>query len=356
MEGIDSHLTQKLWGLKFLIEQFYYDNKRSQKKRAILIDKMQTFWMLYAPFLKEGEGPTRAMVVNFRKFLRGKRAPLYDLQEKPSIDRVDSWFSSPVTRKHFIDIYNNDHFDFSNPDDVVLAFNLADGVLEKPEIREYAVLESLYFRKKGIESFSEAKADTLQEEFAREFKKPDNDFLHSLLDGVSEQEVQEAFRTLTNDVVAYFHYQKRNGYPMINIKLFELWVEDVFSLLDSIISDIKAMIALDEYSLIECYFPNILSKERPTKDFNYHSLHVYLDDNFKKRFTNAKNELAHLIMMMFSHVSLDYFGICGNKSCRQKRLFVKFPKANKEYCSNLCAAYAATYKKRSEEQKKDLMK
>ena len=222
MGKIDAHLTQKLWGLKFLIEQFYYDNRKSQKNKAVLIDKMQTFWMLYGPFLKEGAGLDKTMTANFRKFLRDKRVPLYDLKEKPPIEQIDAWFSSPVTRNRFIDIYSNDHFDFSNPNDVVLAFNLADGILEKPEIREYAVLESLYFRKKGVGSFSEAKADKLQEEFLSEFKKSDNNFLCSLIEGVSTEEIQEAFRALTNDVVSYFQYQKRNGYPMINIKLFEL--------------------------------------------------------------------------------------------------------------------------------------
>jgi hypothetical protein len=352
MEKIDAHLTQKLWGLKFLIEQFYYDNRKSQKNKAVLIDKMQTFWMLYGPFLKEEAVLDKTMTANFRKFLRDKRVPLYDLKEKPPIEQMDAWFSSPVTRNRFIDIYSNDHFDFSNPNDVVLAFNLADGLLEKPEIREYAVLESLYFRKKGVGSFSEAKADKLQEEFSSEFKKSDNNFLCSLIEGFSAEEIQEAFRVLSNDVVSYFQYQKRNKYPMINIKLFQLWVDDVFSLLDYIINKIMAMITSNKNSLIESYFPNISNKERPITDFQYHSLYIYLDDNFTKKFTNATNDLAYLIIMIFSHVSLNFFGICANKSCRQQRLFLKFPKANKDYCSNLCAAYAATYRKRSEEKEK----
>jgi hypothetical protein len=348
MEEIDAHLTQKLWAIKFLIEQFYYANRKLQKK-AVLIDQMQTFWMLYRPFLREGTGPDKTMTAHFRKFLRGKRVPLYDLMEKPPIEQIDAWFSSPVTRNRFIDIYSNDHFDFSNPNDVVLAFNLADGILEKPEIREYAVLESLYFKKMGVGSFSEARADKLQEEFSSEFKKSDNYFLCSLIEGISAEQIQEAFRVLTNDVVSYFQYQKRNGYPMINIKLFELWVDDVYLLLDSIINKIKTIITSNKYSLIESYFPNISNKETKIKDFNYNSLYVYLDDDFTKKFTNATNNLAYLIMTIFSDVSLDFFGICANKSCRQQRLIVKFPKTNKDYCSNLCAAYAATYKKRNEE-------
>jgi hypothetical protein len=139
---------------------------------------------------------------------------------------------------------------------------------------------------------------------------------------------------------------------MINIKLFQLWVDDVFSLLDYIINKIMAMITSNKNSLIESYFPNISNKERPITDFQYHSLYIYLDDNFTKKFTNATNDLAYLIIMIFSHVSLNFFGICANKSCRQQRLFLKFPKANKDYCSNLCAAYAATYRKRSEEKEK----
>lgn len=170
---------------------------------------------------------------------------------------------------------------------------------------------------------------------------------------VSTEEIQEAYRALNNDVVGYFQYQKRNKYPMINIKLYQLWVDDVILLLDHIVNKIMTMITSNKNSLIESYFPNISNIERPIKDFNYHRLYVYLDDNFTKKFTNATNDLAYLIMMIFSHVSLDLFGICANKSCRQQRLFLKFPKANKDYCSNSCAAYAATYRKRSEEKEKE---
>ena len=347
MKNIDEHLTQKLWGLKFLIEQFYYDYKKPQKNTAVLIDKMQTFWMLHKSFLEEGAGLDKTVTAEFWKFLRNKRPPLYDLKEKTPIEQVVASYTSDVTRNRFIDIYSNDHFDFSNPNDVVLAFNLADGLLEKPEIREYMVLESLYFKKKGGISFSEAKADKLQEEFSSKFKKSDNNFLYSLIEEFSAEEIQKEFRVLSNDVVSYFQYQKRNKYPMINTILSQLWVDDVFSLLEYIINKIRAIITSNKNSLIESYFPNISNKERPIKDFN--GLYIYLDDDFAMKFTNATNNLTYLIMILFSDVRLNFFGICANKACRQKRLFLKFPKENKDYCSNSCAAYAATYKKRREE-------
>ena len=351
MGKTDTHLVQKMWGLKFLIEQFYYEKGKLMNNKTVLLDKMQTFWMLYAPFLKDGMGPDKAMAANFMNFLRNRRTPLYDLEKKPSIEEIDAWFSSPVKRKRFMDIYSNDLFDFSNPNDVVLAFNLADGVLEKPEIREYAVLESLYFRRKGIGSFSDNKVDKFQEEFSRDFKKSDNNYFRSFLEGFTREDIEDAYRELNDDVVSYFQYQKRNGYPMINVKLYQLWVEDVFVLMDFIINKIKSIMLSNKDSLLESYFPNVSNKERPVKDFNYYGLYVYLDDHFGKKFTSATNDLPYLIMQIFSHVDLDCFGICANESCRQRRLFVKFPKANKEYCSNLCAAYAATYKKRNEEKK-----
>ena len=346
---MDASLIRKLWGLKFLIEDFFYKKKDLEKAKAVSIDKIQTFWMYYSPFLKEAAQPDKKTATVFLNFLRNRITPIYALKEKPAIDEVAAWFSSKAARERFLKIYSSKNFDYSNPNDVVLAFNLADGILQKPEMREYAVLESLYFKKRGAGKFSDKRAQEIQDEFSIEFHSPDKASLRQLLEGSSEEEIRDAFRVLTDDVVRYFVYQKKTRYPVINIGLFKMWVEDVLLLIGSVIDRIKANALLDNKSHYEKYFPNTLGAKTPLEFRNPESLLLYIDDGFNKHFTNATNDLTYLIMTAFSNVSLDFFGVCSNEACRQRKVFVKFPKANREFCSNSCAAYAGTYRKRASE-------
>jgi|GEM_PF-5556824 len=349
---MDTLQSQKLWGLKFLIEDFYYKNKWLDNNKAVSIDKIQTFWMLYSPFPKKNFArPDKKIAADFLNFLRNRQTPLYGLDEKPPIDSIGAWFSTATTRESFLKIYSNDNFDFSNPNDVVLAFNLADGILAKPEIREYAVLESLYFKKRGIDKLSGTEGEQLQNDFSRAIKQAGTNFLRQLSEDFSERDIRKEFRRLTDDIVSYFLYQKRNNYPLINIKLYELWVEDVLSILKSIIEKIKAINFSGKITVLDKYFPNISNQDSHEIPIHSQSMFVYIDDDFNRRFTNATNDLAYLILTIFSHINLDWFGICANKACRQKKLFVKFPKMNREYCSNSCAAYAGTYRKRSEKKR-----
>lgn len=347
---MDDPLRQKLWGLKFLIEDFFYKKKELEKAKAVSIDKIQTFWMCLSPFLKEESArPDKKTATIFLNFLRNRVTPIYALKEKPAIDEIVAWFSSEVAKERFIKIYSNENFDYSNPNDVVLAFNLADGILQKPEMREYAVLELLYFKKRGVGEFSEGRAEEIQKEFSNEFHQSDKSSLRQLLEGFSEEEIRKTFRVLTDDVVSYFVYQKKTRYPVINIGLFKMWVEDVISLLESVIDRIKTNARLDKKSNYEKYFPDTLGAKKPIEFRNTENLLVYIDDDFNKHFTNATNDLTYLIMTVFSNVSLDFFGICANEACLQRKVFVKFPKPNKKFCSNLCAAYAGTYRKRANE-------
>ena len=353
MEKVDSSESQKLWGVKFLIEAFFYKKRGLEKNKAVSIDKIQTFWMLYSPFFKKNvTGPDKKLTAIFLNFLRNRQIPLYDLSEKPHVDSIDAWFSSKITKDSFMKIYNNDNFDFSNPKDVVLAFNLADGILEKPEIREYAVLESLYFKRRGVDKLSDTKTDELQQEFAREIKQADTNFLRILIEDFSERDIRKEFQRLTDDVVSYFLYQKRNNYPLINIKLYELWIEDVLLILKTIIDKIKAIKFSKDITVLEKYFPNISNQNSYNIPIHEQNMFVYIDNDLSTKFTNSTNNLAYLILTIFSHVNLDWFGICANKACNQKKLFVRYPKRNREYCSNSCAAYAGTYRNRLKKKKR----
>lgn len=346
---MDASLIRKLWGLKFLIEDFFYKKKDLEKDKALSIDKIQTFWMYYSPFLKEAAQPDKKTATAFLNFLRNRITPIYALKEKPSIHEVTAWFSSEAARERFLKIYRNKNFDYSNPNDVVLAFNLADGILQKPEMREYAVLESLYFKKRGTGKFSDKRAQEIQDDFSIEFYNSDKASLRQLIEDSSEEEIRDAFRVLTDDVVRYFVYQKKTRYAVINIGLFKMWVEDVLSLLGSVIDKIKANALLDNKSNYEEYFPNTFGAKTPIEFRNTENLLLYIDDDFNKHFTNATNDLTYMILAAFSDVSLDFFGVCSNEACRHKKVFVKFPKVNRAFCSNSCAAYAGTYRKRASE-------
>lgn len=349
---MDASMIRKLWGLKFLIEDFFYKKKDLEKEKAVSIDKIQTFWMHYSPFLDEAVRPDKKTATIFLNFIRNRITPIYALKKKPAIDRIPAWFSSEAAKERFRKIYTNKNFDYSNPNDVVLAFNLADGILQKPEMREYAVLESLYFQKRTVGKLSEERAQKIQEEFSIEFHNSDKASLRQLLEGSSEEEIRNAFRVLTDDVVRYFVYQKKTRYPVINIGLFKMWVEDVLSLLGLVIEKIRKNALLDNKSNYEKYFPNTLGEKNTIEFINTENLLLYVDDDFNRHFANATNDLTYLIMTAFSIVRLDFFGVCSNEACRQRKVFVKFPKANREFCSNSCAAYVGTYRKRASEKEK----
>jgi len=236
--------NQKLWGIKFLIEDFYYNNKEFDKNRAVAIDKMQTFWMIYSQSIeKDRSSEGKKLTAIFLNSIRNVRdyAPIHELKKKPSFEELDVWFTSEITTGRFKKIYNNDHFDYKKPEDLILAFNLADGILERSETREYAVLESLYLKKKGIDRLKNERVKEYQERFAEEIKTIEiSDQIHAkqLIKDYSELEIKKEYKNITHlDVVNYFIFQKMNNYPLLN-ELYKIWVVDIRKIVGEIIKTI----------------------------------------------------------------------------------------------------------------------
>lgn len=348
-EAIPNNL--KLWGIKFLIEDFYYKKKELEANRAIAIDKMQTFWMIFSRSLnRRATGEDKKLISEYIRYLRDLHVPVYKMAEKPQAENFAGWFSSKAAEERFFKIYNDEHFDHLIPEDWVLAFNLADGILEEPEIKEYAVLESLFFESNSMEK----NPDKFRADYENAMNDSINKWASEILKHFSNSEIEDKFKELTKlNIEDYFLYQKQNNYPLVNLQLYETWVKNVLVIIEQIIKSIthiKPLIQLNSNEKLK-YFRNLLRRENESQEGREQSLFYYLDENFNEKITAVDNDLIHTIYDMFSDLDIEYFDTCHNKSCsrtekKQPPLLVKYPKKNRKYCSNNCAAYAITSHKR----------
>lgn len=290
----------KIWGVKFLIEDFFYRQDDLERNKAEAVDKIQTFWMIFTRTISD-DGPSEDKILarRYMGYLQGKSKPLCDQERKPPIEEVYGWFSSENRRDVFRKIYESDLFDYKKYEDLILAFNLVDALLDQPEIW-------------------------------KEVKKSCTTL--NLKDGKKQNE---------NNIIEIFQSQKNNNYPLISY-LYTEWVDTALVVIEGIIDFIISEIN-----------PNI-NNSRITSTHNksdiYDIAKCFTDDNSMKRIIFPTYDLIQAIIRSFSFLSLDLFGICKNKNCPKKNkkpiLFVKFPVHTKSYCSNKCAAYVGTYRNR----------
>jgi hypothetical protein len=290
----------KIWGAKFLIEDFFYRQDDLEKNKAEAVDKIQTFWMIFTRTITEfSPSEDKILARRYMGYLQGKSKPLCDQERKPPIDEVYGWFSSEKRRDVFREIYESDFFDYKKYEDLILAFNLVDALLDQPEI----------------------------------WREVRNNC--TTLNLKDEKKINE------KNIIDIFQYQKNNNYPLINY-LYTEWVHTALTIVGEIIDFIISEIS-----------PNS-DKSRITSIHHNSDRHdiarCFLDDNSRKRLIFPTYDLIQAIIRAFSFLSLDLFGICKNKNCPKKNkrpiLFVKFPVHTKAYCSNKCAAYVGTYRNR----------
>lgn len=343
----------------------------------------------------------------FLKFLREQRYDqLYDSE------KIEGVFSSKNQINIFDAICKNGEADLREPAQRVLAFQLSDSLLEKFEVLEYAVLEGLFYKSNGVDHWSKADVN-LQKSFSKKFDR-ENDTqkrksIQEVIKNYSQSEIDSYFRRLREPkyIVDYFIYQKRTGYPLINHFLYEYWIEEPMWLIrifvesitkllrnkqaqlidkyESIFNDTENQIAYldkklkrhadrqgDEEETQIKYRTNEISQFVINKYFPYHFykgknriasldqfLMIYSDEFFRKNIVCPNNDLRFLIFQIFSHLNLEEtFGICASRGCTRKpneKVFVKYPKPDRKFCSNKCAAYEGVCKSR-ELQKTDAAK
>jgi len=418
------------WATKFLIEEFYYKRAeidRTVDSMAIGIDKMQTFYMVYSSHFEgdghyiRGDSHSKKLQgsISKKRNLDGKivqRFLQYLKKQKYNqvlfeSDETEGIFTSEKAIKIFDAIRNSGECDFRKPAQRVLAFQLADGLLDKFEILEYAVLEALFFKSKGVESWSESNAK-LRESFLKKIDHKSDDkkkkSIQEIIKKHSQSEIEKYFRRLREPkyIVDYYLYQKSNGYPLITGHLHKLWIEKPMILLKKIVktisellnrekrnlmgpfSDIffdndgkigsldqklkkyvnrKSRIANDIYNgeyttnevsrfVMNKYFPCHYLKSRKFIASLNQQLVAYSNSLFEKSIVCPNNDLFNLIFEIFSDLYLmKTFGVCPSNGCTKKsykKVFVKYPRANREYCSNKCAAYEGVYRNRKKLKRK----
>lgn len=417
-------------GIKFLIEGFYYketDIKKNTNSMAIAIDKMQTFYMVYSQYFEKNlyylrqnsqsdqnlnivpkkQGLNKKQIQMFIKYFREQE---YDQMFKS--DKVEGVFSSKKQIKIFDAIYKSGECDFRDPTQRILTFQLSAGLLEKFEVVEYAVLESLFYKSNGVDLWSKSTQD-LKNKFLKKFDHKDDisrkKAIQEIVKKYSQSEIELQFKRLGNPqyIVDYFIYQKRHGYPLIKTYLYENWVENPMTLIKKIVEAISKLLA-NEYkklpkefdnifhdsdstisyldqkikkysdrkwsktSKIKCrtneishfvinkYFPYHFLKGSNLIESTEHQLTAYLDESFKKNVICLNNDLQFLIFEIFSHLNLiETFGVCVSRGCpkqSKKKVFVKYPKKNRLYCSNKCAAYEGVCISREKQKHTELQK
>jgi hypothetical protein len=366
---------RKLWGANFLIKFFYEYNDRKKREvtdianMAIAIDKMQTFYMAHSHNVKPGvKNPDLKKIKTFIRNLKKD----FQYEYKLEIDEISGWFSSDDAKKCFERIYRSNEFDPNNePNDRLLAFQLADGLLEENKIKERAVLEFLFFRMKKVDMLGHEESKKIQGEFTETLE---GDGYKKIIESFSDEDIEECFKYLgTEDgIVDYFNYQKYHGYPLISGQLYEAWVNSAIEILDKIIDKIKNILKdRDNYSKIGKYFPALFDVDTPL--IFEQKLQFYNDNNFHKTITYSNNKLSSLILEIFSDLDIELFGVCENKSCNKpekdpdskesimyrkpeenpdRKVFIKYPRPEKEFCSNKCAACHGTSEKRKRERQK----
>lgn len=344
----------KKLGIKCLFELFYENSFREIARDAIVIDKMQTFYMAYHPNLKTGShDPSKTQKRNFKKFLKADVANK-GTQGNPA---QDYWFSSDTARNYFEKICAINGFDINDPRDRLLAFELADGLLEESKIKEIAVLETLYFDSKNVAMIGhDEKSRTAAKNIQEAFSKLSRDDYIEIIEKYpkNSKQVERIFERLrsVDGVVEYFNYQKSNGYPLISQHLYDTWVDRAIKLIDIIKNNIILIKEQDNHSEIKKYFPTILSSNSlPVIE---QSLQFLTDGKFNKKIAYTNNKLLFLILDLFSDLDIELFGVCENEYCGRSqkhgpKIFIKFPKPNKRFCSNKCAAYHATYTQRKDD-------
>ena len=315
MRKDDIPINMKLWGVKFLIEDFYYKKNELEANKAIAIDKMQTFWMMFSRSLdRRTTGQDKKLTNAYIRYIRDLYTPAYRMAEKPLAETFSGWFSSKAAKERFLKIYNSEHFDYSIPEDWILAFNLADGILEEPEIKEYAVLESLFFKSNSADK----KPDKFRTDYENARNNAVSEWASGILKHFSHAEIEEKFKMVTNlNIEDHFLFQKLNNYPLVNIQLYETWVKNVLEILDHIvksITHIKHLVQFNNNNKLK-YFPNLLRRENENQEGRKGNLFYYLDEDFNEKINAADNDLSNTIYNIFSNLDLRYFGTCHNKSC-----------------------------------------
>ena len=339
-------LNQRLWAVKFLIENFFNKKEEIKQNKAVAIDKVQSFFLAYSPlFHKSKSGNDKKLSGQHIKFLQEPYGKSYISTTEDTIESQGAWFSSEKAKNNFLEIYRCKQFDYSKPEDRLLAFNLADGILENPEVKEYAVIESLYYKSKVDINLQSQLADKnfgLENWLNRSVKN--QKLIYKFLEEVSEQEIIKEFSRIGHEnITEYFLYQKKHNYPLINFHLYNTWVLTSINILEQIVRYIKKTKnqSNSETGNVEKYFYNTLNEKKFTKTLKIENqeMSICLDCDLKRRIAFKNNELIYLICNMFESIDVEMFDVCHNSIKKCDNLFVKFPKNNKEYCSRNCAAY-----------------
>jgi len=301
----------KIWGAKFLIEDFYYRQDKLTENKAEAIDKIQTFWMIFSRTITEyGPSEDKALMTKYLQYLKGKSKPLYMQERKPTLTEIDSWFSSKKRNEIFANIYESKYFDYKKYEDLVLAFNIVDGLLGGIEIG----------------------------------RKSNDNLFHLPGRDMSKSE--------SNYILEIFINEKNKGYPLLD-QLFQEWVDTAIKTVGQIVDFITKELTKNTKQFVSIsnneLHQNVQAYEKNTSSLG---ITFFLDDNFQKRIIFPNFDLIQAIIRAFSFLNLELFGICRNENCKKKQkklpvLFVKFPVYSRTYCSNNCAAYAGTYLKRS---------
>jgi hypothetical protein len=359
--------NHKGWGARFLIN-FFYDVKKKeaigvQRKEyadfAIEIDKMATFYMSYSPDVKTGAANPKK---NQRRFFRKELRKDFQYDEN-----INAYFSTEKASEYFNIIRHLEEFNPRDLKDRLVAFQLADGLLQESQIKEIAVLELLFLKMKEVNGLNHEEYEKIRKEF-REKIKGDKAELREIIENFSPENIEAYFNRLgtIEGMIEYFKYQKNNGYPLIEY-LKDIWVDSAIRILEIIIRKIVLTLKSgDHYSISEKYFPTHFSGDTPS--IFEQKLEFYNDEIFTKKITYSKNKLSSLILEIFSDLDIELFGVCMNTKCSEglieigkdvldtgkghedkifkRKAFIKYPKPEKKFCCNKCGAYHSAAVKR----------